>query len=157
METEKITINVGAIDLGQIDLLVEQGFYSNRTDFIRTAIRNQANVHALEISRIKESNSFGIDLLDRELKKIDVIADAALKNICSNEARFAGTGVFVFSKKNLEEIKTTGNKIEIKMIGMLIIEKEVTPELAAETFQSVKVFGIIKASDAVKQVLLNLK
>jgi Arc/MetJ-type ribon-helix-helix transcriptional regulator len=45
-ETEKITINLGFIDLGQIDLLVQEGFYSNRTDFIRTAIRNQIAAHA---------------------------------------------------------------------------------------------------------------
>jgi len=40
-DSEKITINLGYVDLGQIDLLVQEGFYSNRTDFIRTAIRNQ--------------------------------------------------------------------------------------------------------------------
>src|SRR5476649_2449314 len=45
-ESEKITINLGPIDLGQIDLLVQEGFYSNRTDLIRTAIRNQLNAHA---------------------------------------------------------------------------------------------------------------
>ncbi len=45
-ETEKITINLGFIDLGQIDLLVQEGFYSNRTDFIRTAIRTQLATHA---------------------------------------------------------------------------------------------------------------
>ncbi|MBA2443426.1 MAG: CopG family transcriptional regulator [Rubrobacter sp.] len=45
-DTEKITINVGPVDLGQIDLLVREGFYSNRTDFIRTAIRNQLSAHA---------------------------------------------------------------------------------------------------------------
>jgi Arc/MetJ-type ribon-helix-helix transcriptional regulator len=45
-ETEKITINLGVIDLGQIDLLVQEGFYSNRTDLIRTAIRNQLATHA---------------------------------------------------------------------------------------------------------------
>lgn len=45
-ETEKITINLGLIDLGQIDLLVQEGFYSNRTDLIRTAIRNQLSTHA---------------------------------------------------------------------------------------------------------------
>ena len=45
-ESEKITINLGLIDLGQIDLLVSEGFYSNRTDLIRTAIRNQLNTHA---------------------------------------------------------------------------------------------------------------
>ncbi len=45
-ETEKITLNLGPVDLGQIDLLVTEGFYSNRTDFIRTAIRNQLAAHA---------------------------------------------------------------------------------------------------------------
>ena len=45
-DTEKITINLGYIDLGHIDLLVQEGFYSNRTDFIRTAIRNQIERHA---------------------------------------------------------------------------------------------------------------
>ena len=44
-ESEKITINLGYVDLGQIDLLVREGFYSNRTDFIRTAIRNQLDRH----------------------------------------------------------------------------------------------------------------
>lgn len=43
---EKITINLGYVDLGQIDLLVQEGFYSNRTDLIRTAIRNQLAAHA---------------------------------------------------------------------------------------------------------------
>lgn len=45
-ETEKVTINLGPVDLGQIDLLVAEAFYSNRTDFIRTAIRNQLATHA---------------------------------------------------------------------------------------------------------------
>ena len=44
-ELEKITINMPPVDLGQIDLLVQEGFYQNRTDFIRTAIRNQLNMH----------------------------------------------------------------------------------------------------------------
>ncbi|MGF6932861.1 Arc/MetJ-type ribon-helix-helix transcriptional regulator [Paraburkholderia sp. UCT70] len=45
-DSEKITINLGPVDLGQIDLLVEEGFYANRTDLIRTAIRNQLALHA---------------------------------------------------------------------------------------------------------------
>ncbi len=45
-DTEKITINMSVVDLGQVDLLVEEGFYSSRTDFIRTAIRNQLSTHA---------------------------------------------------------------------------------------------------------------
>lgn len=45
-DSEKVTINLGVIDLGHIDLLVQEGFYSNRTDLIRTAIRNQLNNHS---------------------------------------------------------------------------------------------------------------
>src|ERR1041384_2458973 len=45
-DTEKITINLGYVDLGHVDLMVQEGFYSNRTDFIRTAIRNQLERHA---------------------------------------------------------------------------------------------------------------
>ena len=45
-DTEKVTINLGYVDLGQVDLMVQEGFYSNRTDFIRTAIRNQLATHA---------------------------------------------------------------------------------------------------------------
>lgn len=44
-ESEKVTVNLGYVDLGQIDLLVSEGFYSNRTDFIRTAIRQQLQTH----------------------------------------------------------------------------------------------------------------
>jgi Arc/MetJ-type ribon-helix-helix transcriptional regulator len=45
-DSEKLTINLGFVDLGQIDLMVRDGFYSNRSDFIRTAIRNQLATHA---------------------------------------------------------------------------------------------------------------
>jgi Arc/MetJ-type ribon-helix-helix transcriptional regulator len=45
-KSEKITINLGLVDLGQIDLLVQEGFYANRADFIRTAIRGQLATHA---------------------------------------------------------------------------------------------------------------
>lgn len=50
-DTEKLTLNLGVVDLGQIDLLVQEGFYSNRSDFIRTAIRNQLAAHADEVRR----------------------------------------------------------------------------------------------------------
>jgi len=49
--TEKLTINLGVVDLGQIDLLVREGFYSNRTDLIRTAVRNQLSSHADALTR----------------------------------------------------------------------------------------------------------
>jgi Arc/MetJ-type ribon-helix-helix transcriptional regulator len=48
--TEKITVNLGPVDLGQIDLLVDEGFYANRTDFIRTAIRRQLEIRAAAVA-----------------------------------------------------------------------------------------------------------
>ena len=61
-ESEKITINLGFVDLGQVELLVQEGFYSNRTDFIRTAIRNQIDRHAevLRQAAIRKSVDLGL-------------------------------------------------------------------------------------------------
>ena len=67
-ETEKITINVGYVDLGHIDLLVHEGFYSNRTDFIRTAIRNQLATHAdaVKQSIVRHTLELGLRRYSRE-------------------------------------------------------------------------------------------
>jgi Arc/MetJ-type ribon-helix-helix transcriptional regulator len=72
-ESEKITINLGFVDLGHIDLLVEEGFYSNRTDFIRTAIRNQVLTHGevLKNSVARRSMVLGLQRFTRrELEKL---------------------------------------------------------------------------------------
>src|ERR1700682_3462372 len=67
-ETEKITINLGYVDLGHIDLMVQDGFYSNRTDFIRTAIRNQLERHAdvVKQSTARKSLELGLRNYSRE-------------------------------------------------------------------------------------------
>jgi Arc/MetJ-type ribon-helix-helix transcriptional regulator len=67
-DSEKITINLGYVDLGQVDLMVQEGFYSNRTDFIRTAIRNQLERHAdvLKQSTVRKSLDLGLRNYSRE-------------------------------------------------------------------------------------------
>ena len=64
VETEKITLNVGYVDLGRIDLLVEEGFYTNRADFLRAAIRTQLGSHAAEMGRLIERRTLDIGLRD---------------------------------------------------------------------------------------------
>src|ERR1700759_1328385 len=59
---EKITINVGHVDLGQIDLLVHEGFYANRTDLIRTAIRNQIATHAEAVRQVVSRRALGLGI-----------------------------------------------------------------------------------------------
>ena len=67
-ESEKITINVGFVDLGHIDLLVREGFYSNRTDFIRTAIRNQLASHAEAVKQsiVRHTLELGLRRVSRQ-------------------------------------------------------------------------------------------
>src|SRR5712672_1476486 len=67
-DSEKVTINLGYVDLGHIDLMVQEGFYSNRTDFIRTAIRNQLERHAdvVKKSTVRKGLDLGLRHYSRE-------------------------------------------------------------------------------------------
>ena len=75
-ESEKITINLGLIDLGQIDLLVQEGFYSNRTDLIRTAIRNQIAVHADVVRQTVARKSLVLGLHHYSRRDLEQARDA---------------------------------------------------------------------------------
>ena len=78
-DSEKITINLGFVDLGRIDLLVRDGFYSNRTDLIRTAIRNQLERHAeaAERSAVREGLDLGLRHYGRQ--DLEAARDAGLR------------------------------------------------------------------------------
>lgn len=121
-DTEKITINLSVVDIGQIDLLVEEGFYSSRTDFIRTAIRNQVNQHG----------------------------DAVRQSITRNTAALGAVG---YSRADLEKFRAKGEKLKIRVVGLFALTSDVTPELARETIESLKVLGVFRASEAVKAAL----
>lgn len=121
-KTEKITVNMSVVDLGKIDLLVEQGFYSNRTDLIKTAIRNQLSNHSYEIQ----------DTITR-------------KNTVA--------GIVSYNKKDLQSCLDKNEQLDIKVIGKLILNKDITSELALKTIKSIQILGTISASDEVKSAL----
>jgi Arc/MetJ-type ribon-helix-helix transcriptional regulator len=121
-ETEKITINLGYVDLGHIDLMVQEGFYSNRTDFIRTAIRNQLDRHA--------------DVAKRSVARQSL--DLGLRH---------------YSRDDLEAVRAAGQTLQIHVLGLASIARDVTPELARATIASVVVLGALHASPAVKAAL----
>ena len=75
-ETEKITINLGLVDLGQVDLLVQEGFYSNRTDFIRTAIRNQLGSHADEVRQTVARKTLVLGLEHYTRRDLEAVSEA---------------------------------------------------------------------------------
>jgi Arc/MetJ-type ribon-helix-helix transcriptional regulator len=119
---EKITINIGCVDLGQIDLLVQEGFYANRTDLIRTAIRNQLATHGDAVR--------------------DVVARKTLV-----------LGIQHYTAADLEAVKASGEKLQIKVLGLASIAHDVTPKLALATIDSLTVLGALHASPAVKTAL----
>lgn len=121
-QDEKITLNIGCVDLGQIDLLVQEGFYANRTDFIRTAIRNQLGVHG------------------------DALRQAAARKTLS-------LGVHHVSKADLQALKASGGKLDLRVLGLATIADDVSPELALATISSLHVLGALHASPAVKAAL----
>jgi Arc/MetJ-type ribon-helix-helix transcriptional regulator len=75
-DTEKITINLGFVDLGHVDLLVQEGFYSNRTDFIRTAIRNQIERHGEVIRKAVTRKSVDLGLRHFSRRDLEKARDA---------------------------------------------------------------------------------
>ena len=70
-DSEKITINLGYVDLGHVDLMVQEGFYSNRTDFIRTAIRNQLDRHADVVKQSTARKSLDLGLRDYSREQLE--------------------------------------------------------------------------------------
>ena len=75
-DSEKITINLGYVDLGHIDLLVQEGFYSNRTDFIRTAIRNQIERHADVVRQAVTRKSVDLGLRHFSREDLEAVREA---------------------------------------------------------------------------------
>ena len=75
-DSEKITINLGYVDLGHIDLLVQEGFYSNRTDFIRTAIRNQLDRHTDAVRKSVERHQLDLGLREYSRQDLEAVQAA---------------------------------------------------------------------------------
>jgi Arc/MetJ-type ribon-helix-helix transcriptional regulator len=75
-DSEKITINLGHVDLGNIDLLVREGFYSNRTDLIRTAIRNQVDKHADVIRQSVARQTLDLGLRHYSREELETVRKA---------------------------------------------------------------------------------
>src|SRR5687768_16529449 len=109
-DSEKITINLGPVDLGQIDLLVQEGFYANRTDLIRSAIRNQLGVHgdALKQSIARRMLVLGLhDISKRDLEAARK-AGTRLRFQVLGLVRIAGDVTPALARQTIESIVVLG-------------------------------------------------
>ena len=122
--TEKVSVNINIGTLSQIDLLVDQGFYSNRSDFINQAVREYLNNKQDKI-RAEEEN----------YDKWNFIWFIGLRALLKNE---------------LEPVKTQGRRKEIRGYGVLLIDESLD-DLVIETISSIHVKGKVKCSDRIKE------
>ena len=120
---EKLTINLSCVDLGQIDLLVREGFYANRSDLIRTAVRNQLGQHT-EVVR-------------------QVVARQTLV-----------LGIQRYGVADLQAVVDANEQLDIRVLGLVVIEPDVGVDLALAAIGSLSVLGALHASAAVKAALL---
>lgn len=121
-DTEKITINTNAVDSEKVELMVDEGFYSNRADIIKTSVHNQLNAHSRTIEDVITVKSYEI-------------------------------GINYYDRKSLEQILEQNKLLNIKVVGMLVLKDDIDLELAKKTINSIKVFGVLKASRELKIAL----
>ncbi len=121
-ETEKITINLGHVDLGRIDLLVREGFFSNRSDLIRTAIRSLLDKHG------------------------DTTEQGVVRHMLE-------MGVRRWTRADLEAARSANETLDIKVLGLAILDDDIPPELARATIARLTVLGTLQAPKDVKAAL----
>ena len=131
-ETEKLTINLGVVEMAQIDVLVEQGIYSNRSDFIRTAIRKQLEINEEKIERA-----------------ITPVTGA------KPTTGVRGVGIVYLDKGGLKEaFEDNGERpFKISVVGMLKISNDVSAELFKKTVARVNIRGKLVASQEIKTLI----
>ncbi len=122
--SEKVSVNMNVGTLSQIDLLVDLGYYSNRSDFINQSVRQ-----ALD-------------------QKQSIIENEALRRRESNEDWFIG--IYVFTEDQLVRAKEKGKKIKVGGYGVVVIDKKLD-DLALEVIESIDVKGKIIASPVVRE------
>ena len=132
---EKLTINLPPIEIARMDMLIEAGFYSNRAEFIRASIRERLDSHQDFIS-----------------KKLEQITQPTEKET-EDRVTYSGMGVYVLDKKTFERAIKQGTMMKIRVVGMLKLSKDVTPELIERAVDSARVYGVVRGSQKAKKAL----
>ncbi|HSW10463.1 MAG TPA: CopG family transcriptional regulator [Bacillota bacterium] len=121
-QTEKATFNLSPVDLGKMDVLVAQGFYANRTDFVRSAVRRQLELNENQVDRFVDAHSSTV-------------------------------GIACIDRRELKELVRAGTRRKYTIVGLAIIPEDVDAELADAAIESLRVYGALRASRAVRERL----
>ena len=121
-DTEKITVNLSFIDLGSIDLLVRESAFANRTDFIRTAIRNELTRQEDIVGQVKKREALTL-------------------------------GIRHVTRSELEKALSSGEKLELRVLGLLSLAADIDEDLAHATIGSISILGAFHAPQKLKAAL----
>ncbi|MCL2574978.1 MAG: hypothetical protein FWE33_00965 [Defluviitaleaceae bacterium] len=128
MKTEKISINLNPVELGQIDYLVSRGLFDSRSDFMRNAARKSLEGYSSEFTHFIQQEDNGKQTL-------------------------SGVGIINLSKGDIIRLQSTGKKLRIRIIGILAIGTSVTADDVRNVVGCCKVHGKIVADVEIKKIL----
>ena len=126
--SEKVSVNINSSTLSSIDLLVDNGYYSNRSDFINQALRESLQKHQNTIDRI----------IDKKTESDDASPNQWF------------IGVYYLEKRDIEKAKSQGKEIHITGYGVLVIDKEIDDATLFEVVPTIKVKGRVVCKASVK-------
>ena len=134
---EKLTINLPPVEIARIDILVEAGYYPSRAEFMRAAIRKTLDGH----------QEFIKERLDRLTSDEELVGQGKVDFVTAIRVQILG-------KDSFERVIMQGRKLRIKVVGLLILKKDVKPEHVEKAVETVKIYGILRASQQVRKALL---
>ena len=143
--SEKVSVNMNSATLASIDLLVDNGFYSNRSDFINQSVRQALREHRSDIDRIVNKNESMATYENGNWKVSAKGSDTAR----SGDHWFFG--VSGITKAELEELYDAGDKLRLKGYGVLIIDNDCEEEKFFSVVEELRVRGKICCSDSIKK------
>lgn len=127
--SEKVSVNINTSTLSSIDLLIDNGYYSNRSDFINQALREGLQKHQ---------------------KTLDRIIDMKSESNADNPNQWF-IGVYGLEKQDVEQAKSRGVEMEIKGYGVLVIDEDIDEEALFATVRTIKVKGKIVCKKSIKE------
>lgn len=137
MKSEKVTINLSAVELAQIDFLVDKGLYVNRSDFIRLATRKLTEEHQKEIEKFVDTSD------ESSWVTFGALTDSLVWTL----------GGASINGDYIKEVLQADKKLDIRVIGVLIVKKDVDPGQFRQALKRCKVFGKINAESEIKAII----
>ena len=142
---EKVSVNMNAATLASIDLLVDTGYYSNRSDFINQAVRQSLREHRSDIDRIVEKNEKRATYSNGNL----TVSTPMVSTLRAGDHWFFG--VSGITRRELEELHAAGETLRLKGYGVLVIDQDCEEEMLYSVVEELKVRGKVCCSDSIKK------